>query len=117
MESNIFVDKIVEIILSKKGYNIKVLDLSQISGIADRFIICSADSDTQVKAIADDIDKQLRKQGIKCYNKEGYDSLRWVLLDYFDVVVHVFKVEARNFYNLEKLWSDAPVIIIEDDQS
>jgi len=117
MESNVLVDKIVEIILSKKGYDIKIMDLSEVSGIADEFIICSADSDTQVKAIADDIDKQLRKQGIKCHNKEGYDSLRWVLIDYFDVVVHIFKVEAREFYNLEKLWNDAPTRIIEDTQN
>ncbi len=116
MESDVLVDKIVEVILSKKGYDIKVLNLTEISGFADQFIICSADSDVQVKAIADDIDKQLRKQGIKCHNKEGYDSLQWVLLDYFDVIVHIFRVESRNFYNLEKLWNDAPVRIIEDDQ-
>jgi len=114
MESINFAKAIAEIILSKKGSDIKILDLSAVSSIADFFLICSADSDAQVRAIADEIDKQLRKNGIKCYYKEGYDSLNWVLLDYFDVVVHIFRKEARQFYNLEKLWGDAPVTIIED---
>lgn len=108
------VDEIAELILSKKGYDIKVLDLKNLASFADYFIICSADSDTQVKAISDEVDKVLRKQGIKCFHKEGTDSLNWVLLDYFDVVVHVFKKEAREFYNLEKLWGDAPAREIKD---
>ncbi|MBI9071976.1 MAG: ribosome silencing factor [Melioribacteraceae bacterium] len=114
MEELNLVDEIAELILSKKGYDIKVLDLRKLASFADDFIICSADSDTQVKAISDEIDKSLRKQGIKCYHKEGTDSLNWVLLDYFDIVVHVFKKESREFYNLEKLWGDAPVREIND---
>jgi ribosome-associated protein len=109
-----FAKGIGEIILTKKGFDIKILDLKNISAVADYFLICSAGSDIQVKAIADEVDKVLRKNGIKCMMKEGYDSLNWVLMDYFDVVVHIFKEEAREFYNLEKLWGDAPVIEIED---
>lgn len=82
--------------------------------MADYFVICSADASTQVKAIADEIDKRLRKEGIKCFHKEGYNALNWVLIDYFDVVVHVFKKDAREFYNLEKLWGDAKFTEIED---
>lgn len=103
-----------EIILEKKGYDIKLLNLKKLSAIADYFLICSADSDVQVKAIADEIEKKLRKQGIKCYFKEGYDSLNWVLLDYFDLIVHIFKKDTRYFYNLEKFWGDAEVESIED---
>lgn len=114
MEENNLEERIVEYILTKKGFDIKILDLRNISGIADKFIICSADSDTQVKAIADEIDKKLRKDGIKCYHREGYTSLTWVLLDYFDIVVHVFKYDAREYYKLEKLWGDAPVVEIEE---
>ena len=90
------------------------MDLSKISGIADSFIICSADSDIQVKAIADEVDKKLKEEGIRCYYKEGFKSLNWVLLDYFDVVVHIFKHESRSYYNLEKLWGDAPTEVIEE---
>jgi ribosome-associated protein len=79
-------------------------------------VICSADSDTQVKAIADEIDKSLRDEGIRCWHKEGYMALSWVLLDYVDVVVHVFKKEAREFYNIEKLWGDATSIEVVDPE-
>jgi ribosome-associated protein len=115
LDSQEFAKKIADIILSKKGYDIKLLDLRKLSPIADFFVICSADSDIQVKAITDEVDNKLRDIGIKCYFKEGYDSLNWVLLDYFDVVVHIFRKESRLFYNLEKLWGDAPVEAIEDD--
>ena len=115
MDSSEFARKVADLILSKKGYDIKLFDLRKLSPIADFFVICSADSDIQVKAIADEVDRQLRDIGIKCYFKEGYDSLNWVLLDYFDVVVHIFRKESRIFYNLEKLWGDAPVEEINED--
>ena len=114
MDSKDFSDIISEIILTKKGYDLRLLDLRELSSFSDFFLICTADSDVQVKAIADAVDKDLRKQGIKCLHKEGYSALNWVLLDYFDVVVHIFKADARSYYNLEKLWGDAPVTAIED---
>lgn len=109
MESKELVEIVVEHIQDKKGYDIKVLDLRDLSAMSDYFIICSADANVQVKAIADEVDKKLRKDGIKCYHREGYNSLNWVLLDYFDVIVHIFKKDAREFYNLEKLWGDAKI--------
>lgn len=115
MNQKEFLDEIVELILSKKGFDIKILNLSKLSAIADFFVICSAGSDVQVKAIADEIDKSLRDDGIKCLHKEGYDTLNWVLLDYLDVVIHVFKSESRSFYNLEKLWGDAEITEIENE--
>lgn len=114
MDSFILANRISELIFNKKGYNVKILDLKEIASFADYFVICSADSDTQVKAIADEIDKTLKDQGIKSWHKEGYRALNWVLLDYVDVVVHIFKKEMREFYNLEKLWGDAPVIEVDD---
>lgn len=111
-----FSKMIAEIIKSKKGYDIKILDLRKLSGgIADCFVVCSAAVDKQVKAIADEVDDQLHQQGIRCFHKEGYDTLNWIILDYFDVVVHVFRAESRNYYNLEKLWGDAKIIKIADD--
>jgi ribosome-associated protein len=77
-------------------------------------IISFYDSDTQVKAIADEIDKSLRDEGTRLWHKEGYQALTWVLLDYVDVVAHIFKKEAREYYNIEKLWGDAPAFDIED---
>lgn len=114
MDSIKLAEKITEIIFTKKGYDVDILDLRNLTTIADYFIISTADSDTQVKAIADEVDKKLKDEGIKSWHKEGYKSLNWVLIDYVDVVVHIFKREAREFYNLEKLWGDAPVIHAED---
>ena len=116
MDSKKFAKQIAEFILGKKGYDIKILEIKNVSSIADYFIICSADSDRQVKAIADEVEDKLREIGIKCIHREGYESLTWVILDYFDVMVHVFKAEARTFYNLEKLWGDAPVVEIKDEE-
>ena len=116
MESEILVQKIVSLIRNKKGFDIKVLDLKNLTAIADYFIICSGSATMQVKAIADEVDKKLREQGIKCYHREGYDTLNWVLLDYFDVVVHVFRGESREYYNLEKIWGDAPITEIENEE-
>lgn len=114
MDSNTLANNIAELIFNKKGYDVRIIDLRELVSFTDYFVICSADSDTQVKAIADEIDKSLRDEGLKCWHKEGYRALSWVLLDYVDVVVHVFKKEMREFYNLEKLWGDAPVIEVED---
>jgi ribosome-associated protein len=114
LESLEFAKLIADVIFTKKGYDIKLLNLSKLSSIADYFLICTADSEIQVKAIADEVYKKLSKQGIKCYHKEGYEALNWVLLDYFDVVVHIFKSESRSYYNLEKLWGDAPVTELKD---
>ena len=114
MESITLANNIAELIFNKKGYDVRILDLKEVASFADYFVICSADSDTQVKAIADEIDKTLKDGGLKSWHKEGYRALNWVLLDYIDVVVHIFKREMREFYNLEKLWGDAPVIEVED---
>ncbi|MEI7812988.1 MAG: ribosome silencing factor [Ignavibacteria bacterium] len=114
MESIELAYKVSELIFDKKGYDVKILDLRTISGIADYFVICSADSDTHVRAISDEVDKELRNEGIKAHGKEGLKGLNWALMDYFDVIVHIFKKDVRANYNLEKLWSDAPAIIVED---
>ena len=114
MESKKLAIKISELIFGKKGYDVKILDLSKVASFADYFVICSADSDTQVRAISDEVERKLREKGVSSWHREGYESLSWVLLDYVDVVVHIFKKDARQFYNLEKLWGDAPVIDVQD---
>ncbi len=114
MNSKLFAKKIANLIFNKKGYDVKIIDLQNVASFADFFVICSADSDTQVKAIADEVDKTLRDEGIKCWHKEGFTALTWVLLDYVDVVVHIFKKDSRDFYNIEKLWGDAESIDVID---
>jgi ribosome-associated protein len=112
--SNKIIDRIVELIFNKKGYDVKILDLRTLTTITDYFIICTGDSDTQVKAIADEVDKQMRAEGVRSWHTEGYRSLNWVLIDFVDIVVHVFKKESREYYNLEKLWGDAPSVTAVD---
>lgn len=92
----------------KKARDIVILDMRSLTIATDYFIICSAPSTTQVRAIADNVEEELAKQGVAFRHKEGYREGNWVLLDYGDCVVHVFREEERQFYNLEHLWGDAP---------
>jgi len=92
----------------RKALDVMVLDMRAVSSITDYFLICSGGSTRQVQAIADAIDEQLSKQGVSSLGVEGYRDARWILMDYGDVIVHVFSLETREFYDLEGLWSDAP---------
>jgi len=109
LESKKLVDKIVEVIGTKKGMDISIIDIHSITEIADYFVICSGTSTTHIKALADEIEHQLGEIGLGVYHKEGYDTARWILLDYADVVIHVFHQEDRDFYKLERLWSDGEI--------
>lgn len=102
------IETIVEAIRNKKGSGILDINISKISTtICRHFVICDAQSHIQVQAIADEIDRQMAQVlGRKNLHKEGYQNGIWILLDYIDIVVHVFQSEARQFYNLEELWGD-----------
>ncbi|MCD7970074.1 MAG: ribosome silencing factor [Alistipes sp.] len=102
---------ITDAIEDKKGKDIKILDLSGIDGaITSAFVICNADSTTQVAAIAAGVEEKVKERlGEKPWRVEGLTNSVWVALDYIDVVVHVFQTELREFYNLEALWADVPV--------
>jgi ribosome-associated protein len=99
----------------KKAYEIRILDLRKLSPVSDFFVICSVDAEVQARAVTDHIVDTLRASGLKPYQTEGYRSSGWVLLDFVDVVVHVFLPRVREFYALERLWGDAPVKELEDD--
>ncbi len=94
----------------KKAQDIKVLNIANISTVCDYFIICSGRSGTQVKAIAENVQEKLLEHGVKPKGREGLREEAWILLDYGDVVIHVFREEERDFYNLERLWRDAEVV-------
>ncbi|CAM4464493.1 ribosome-associated protein [Paenibacillus endophyticus] len=94
----------------KKAVKVVALNLKEVSLVADYFIICSGNSDTQVQAIATEIRKQAEKNGTRIRGIEGMDSARWVLIDLGDVIVHVFHRDEREYYNIERLWSDAKVV-------
>jgi ribosome-associated protein len=98
----------VRFALEKKAYDLVVLDVHEQTSLADYFIICTGRSDTQVQAIAQSIDENLAKLGRKPISREGYSTGHWVLIDYGDVIVHVFYEPVREYYDLERLWSHAP---------
>jgi ribosome-associated protein len=106
--------RIAELMISKKAIDVVILDLKKLTSATDHFVICSADSDTQVKAIADSIQNGMEALGENVWHKEGYHALRWIVLDYVDVVVHVFHKEERSFYNLDRLWGDAKRTEVQD---
>lgn len=93
-------------ISSKKGLDIQVIEIRDISVIADYMVIATGTSSTHVKALADEVEYQLDKAGISVSHIEGYRSNSWILLDYVDVIVNVFSDEAREFYDLDRLWQD-----------
>ena len=93
---------------SKKGLDIKVLETGPLTTLADYFVICTATSTTQVKALADECEKVMKEAGELPHHVEGHRGGTWVLLDFSSVVVHLFMEEAREFYDLERLWKDAP---------
>ena len=92
---------------SKKGMEIKVLKTEELTTLADYFVICTASSTTQIKALADVCEKTLKDAGEPPHHVEGHRGGTWILLDFSSVVVHIFNEEAREFYDLERLWSDA----------
>jgi ribosome-associated protein len=93
--------------VSKKAERLIALDLSELEGVADYFLVCSGSSEPQVKAIAEAVEDRLREAGARPWHVEGREGRRWVLLDYVDVVVHVFHERTREYYLLERLWGDA----------
>jgi len=106
--------RVAEFSLTKKAEDVCLMDLRGLSSVTDFFVICHGTSDVQVKAIATAIVDGLAEDGVKPWHKEGYEYLNWVLLDFVDVVVHVFLKDARDFYGLERLWGDAKMERIAD---
>ncbi len=103
--------------LQKKAQGIVILELAGLTVIADYFVICSGESTTQVRAIVDFMEQELSVQGNRPIGREGVNYGHWALLDYGDVIIHVFEKETREYYSLEKLWMDAKTVEFDEDQS
>jgi len=103
--------------LAKKGFDVKILKLESISSVCDYFVIVSGEADVHAKALGNAIIDGLFEAGHKPYHKEGMSEGNWILLDYLDVVIHVFLEPTRRYYALEKLWGDAPVEELSDEKS
>lgn len=112
---------IVKAMEDKKAYNIEILDIKDISPIADYFVICSAPNLRQTRTIADEVDEKMAEHNVKAVKvddedlfgnplREGYDTGKWILLDFNGIVVHIFSEDERDYYNLDKIWSDAKTL-------
>ena len=109
IDSPELVARAADLMLDKKAKDVTILDVRNLTNITDFVVICTGETDIQVKAVADHLHKVLSKEGERPYHIEGYEQLSWVLLDYVDVVAHVFLPETRSHYDFERLWADAKV--------
>jgi ribosome-associated protein len=108
-------ERCIEHLQSRKAEDLAVIDLRGIADFSDYFIVCTGAADTQVRALADAVIEGLKSEGHRPWQVEGYDTRKWILIDFVDVVVHIFQPEERQFYSLERLWGDAPIEHIEDE--
>lgn len=108
MDSKVIVDKVTKVMSDRKAKDIDVIEVTNVTILADYFVICSGTSNTHIRAIADEIDFELEKSGVIA-RKEGLDTATWVLMDYGSVIVHIFYEEDREYYSLERLWSDGVI--------
>lgn len=114
MESKEIAKIAYEALAEKKGINITMIDISNVSVLADYFIIAGGNNENQVHALADNVEEELAKVDVTKRHLEGYQNANWILMDFQDVIVHIFNEEDRAFYALERIWSDGKVIDVND---
>ena len=103
----------IEALEDKKAEDIRMIDISEVSVIADYFIIAGGSNRSQIQALCDNVEEKLGRAGVPVKQIEGYDTANWVLMDFGDVIVHVFSKEDREFYNLERIWADCTGVDVE----
>ena len=109
-----YVQKISELMLEKKALDVKIIDVQKITTLTDYFVICTSESEPQTRAITDHINLTMKKEGTESWHIEGYQNLDWVLIDYVNIVTHIFSKEARAYYEFERLWADGVITTVRD---
>ena len=109
-----YAQKISDLMLGKKALDVIIIDVQKITTLTDFFVICTSESEPQTRAITDHVNEQMKKEGLKAWHIEGYENLDWVLMDYVNIVVHVFSRESRDYYDLERLWADGQITKVHD---
>ena len=104
----------IQALEDKKGNDIQIIDIHEVSVIADYFIIASGSNPNQVKALADNVEETLGRVGYETRQTEGYSTAAWILMDYNDIIVHIFSEEDRSFYDIERIWRDGKVVDAAD---
>ena len=106
---------IADVLDAKKGRDVKIIHVEEKTVIAEYFVLCTGNSSTQVKGLVGEVEYQLERRGVKPYNVEGRDNNSWILMDYSNIIVHVFSREAREFYNLDKLYGDSSSVSVSTE--
>ncbi|MBR3833590.1 MAG: ribosome silencing factor [Lachnospiraceae bacterium] len=114
MESKELVKVAYNALDDKKGHDIRIIDIKDITSMGDYFIIADGSNRNQVQALCDNVEEFMHKAGAKLKNREGYANGGWILLDYYDIIVHIFVEEERSFYDLEHVWRDGNLISVGD---
>ncbi|MBQ7187306.1 MAG: ribosome silencing factor [Ruminococcus sp.] len=114
LEQRAIIETIIKALDSKRAEDIRLIGIKDLTIVADYFVIADGTSNTQTKALADEVEFKLKQHGIEPIRTEGYQGANWIVLDYGDIVVHVFYKETRDFYNLERLWQDGEQIDISE---
>lgn len=109
LDNTYYAQRISDLMLDKKALDIKIIDVRNITTLTDFFVICTSESQPQTRALTDHINQTMKQEGIQVWHIEGYEYLDWVLLDYVNIVVHIFSNETRGFYDLERLWADGKI--------
>jgi len=116
-DSQLLIDTITEGLLEKKARDIKILDVSSLTTLTDYFVVCHGNSETQIRALANSVIENVKeKLGENVWKKEGLEARRWIILDYVNVVVHIFSEEKRQYYGIERMWNDAEITEVEDSE-
>lgn len=111
------IDAITEGLLEKKARDIALLDVRELTTLTDYFVVCHGTSETQIRALANSVMEKVKETlGENAWKQEGLDARRWIILDYVNVVVHIFSEEKRNYYGIERMWNDAVVTEIKDEE-
>jgi len=108
--------RISELMMEKKAIDIIIIDVRKITTLTDFFVVCTSESQPQTRAITDHINQKMKEEGVRSWHIEGYEHLDWVLVDFVNIVVHIFSKETREYYELERLWADGTITIVQDEE-
>ena len=108
--------RISELMLEKKAIDIIIIDVRKITTLTDFFVVCTSESEPQTRAITDHINQKMKEEGVRSWHIEGYEHLDWVLIDFVNIVVHIFSKETREYYEFERLWADGTITKVQDEE-
>ena len=108
--------RISELMLEKKALDIIIIDVRKITTLTDFFVVCTSNSQPQTRAITDHINQKMKEEGVKSWHIEGYEHLNWVLVDFVNIVAHIFSKDTREYYEFERLWADGMITKVQDEK-